>query len=302
MAECSSPNRNPVRESTESLRSFVLFLLLAAGVFLGLRHFTPTAAPTQVNIHTPKQATPAPSTTLNLIERPLFSALAFVQSHLVANRPGSWGWAIILVTLGLNLLLLPTRIASMLSGVKMQRIQPEIAAIKARYKDVKLNDPRHTEMTAEIASLQKDHGVNLFGGCLPLILQMPLLLAFFGMLRKAPPLHGANWLWLHDLSASDPLHVLPILMVVLQLLVQWSTPSPGIDARQQKITSCLMTLGFGYVSWHYASVVALYALTGSLFSLATQAAMNRTTLGREGKAPRLSGGEKEKTAIEGSGR
>jgi len=281
MADFTKPN--PVRESTDSLRSIALLLLLTAGLFFGLRDLPPTLTP-HVFSHTAKQSAPTSPASMNLIERPLFSALTFVQSRLVANRPGSWGWAIILLTLAINLLLLPTRIASMRSGVKMQRIQPQITAIKSRYTGIKLTDPRHTQMTAEIAALQKEHGINIFGGCLPLLLQMPLLLAFFGMLRKAPPLHGAGWLWLHDLSASDPYHVLPILMVVFQLLVQWSTPSPGADASQQKITACVMTIGFGYVSWHYAAGVALYALTGSLFSLVTQAAMNRTSGGREMKA------------------
>ena len=186
--------------------------------------------------------------------------------------------------------MLPLRIASMRSGVKMQRIQPDIEAIKARYKNVKLTDTRHNDMATEIAKLQKDNGVNMFGGCVPLLIQMPLLFAFFGMLRKAVALRGAEWLWLHDLSSADPHHILPILMIVFQLLVQLYTPSPGSDARQQKIMACLMTVGFGYVSWHYASGLALYALTGSLLSIAIQAAMNRSALGREMRALRASNG------------
>ena len=163
-----------------------------------------------------------------------------------------------------------------------------IAATRAL--NVKLTDPRHNDMAAEIAKLQKDNGVNMFGGCVPLLIQMPLLFAFFGMLRKAVALRGAEWLWLHDLSSADPYHILPILMVVFQLLVQLYTPSPGSDATQQKMVACLMTVGFGFVSWHYASGLALYALTGSLLSIATQAAMNRSALGRELKTLRTSDG------------
>jgi YidC/Oxa1 family membrane protein insertase len=139
-------------------------------------------------------------------------------------------------------------------------------------------------MAAEIAKLQKNNGVNMFGGCVPLLIQMPLLFAFFGMLRKAVALRGAEWLWLHDLASADPYHILPILMVVFQVLVQLYTPSPGSDPRQQKMVACLMTIGFGYVSWHYASGLALYALTGSLLSIAAQAVMNRSPLGREMRA------------------
>jgi YidC/Oxa1 family membrane protein insertase len=227
---------------------------------------------------------------MNVLERELFVALVFVHAHVAANWTGSWGWAIVLLTCGINLLILPLRIASMRSGVKMQRIQPEINAIKARYKNVKLTDPRHNDMTAEIAKVQKDNDVNMFGGCVPLLIQMPLLFGFFGMLRKAVALRGAKWLWLQDLASADPYHILPILMVIFQLLVQLYTPSPGSDAPQQKMMACLMTVGFGYVSWHYASGVALYALTGSLLSIATQAAINCSALGREMKMLRRSVG------------
>lgn len=217
---------------------------------------------------------------MNVIERELFITLAFTQS-LVKNWHGSWGWAIVLLTAAINLLALPLRIAGMRSGLKMQRIQPHLKAIKARYKNFKITDPQHNDMVAEIARLQKDNGVTTFGGCLPSLIQMPLLLAFFGMQGKAVCLHGADWLWLHDLSSADPSHILPIVMIVFQVLVQLYTALPGSNAKQQKITACLMTIGFGYVSWHYAAGLALYALTGSVLSIATQAAINCTPLGRE---------------------
>jgi hypothetical protein len=84
------------------------------------------------------------------------------------------------------------------------------------------------------------------------------------IVKKSPISILLSRLWLHDLSSADPYHILPILMVVFQLLVQLYTPSPGSDATQQKMVACLMTVGFGYVSWHYPSGLALYALTGSL--------------------------------------
>jgi YidC/Oxa1 family membrane protein insertase len=290
--------RNPSRESREGRRSLVVLMIVLVCVVSGLRRFSATSGtgavlPQQVHkvrVDVAKGAGPGASGSMNVVEQELFVALAFIHAHVVASRAGSWGWAIVLLTVGINLLMLPLRIASMRSGVKMQRIQPEIKTIKARYKNVKLTDPRHNDMAAEIAKLQKDNGVTIFGGCVPLLIQMPLLFAFFGMLRKAVALRGAEWLWLHDLSSADPYHILPILMVVFQLLMQLYTPSPGSDATQQKMVACLMTVGFGYVSWHYASGVALYALTGSLLSIATQAAMNRSALGREMKALRTSDG------------
>jgi YidC/Oxa1 family membrane protein insertase len=283
--------RNPSRESGEGRRSLVVLMICLACMFFGLRRFSATTGTGavsphahQVRVEVAKRASPSASGSMNVVEQELFVALAFIHGHVVVNWAGSWGWAIILLTVGINLLMLPLRIASMRSGLKMQRIQPNINAIKARYKNVKLTDPRYNDMAAEVAKLQKDNGVNMFGGCVPLLIQMPLLFAFFGMLRKAVALRGAEWLWLHDLSSADPYHILPILMVVFQLLVQLYTPSPGSDATQQKMVVFLMTVGFGYVSWHYASGLALYALTGSLLSIATQAAMNRSDLGREMKA------------------
>jgi YidC/Oxa1 family membrane protein insertase len=283
--------RNPIQENRSGRWSLVVLMIFMACMFFGLRRFSamteshavlPHAK--QVKVAAARGANLVAPGSMNVVEQELFAALAFIQSHAVANWAGSWGWAIVLLTVGMNLLMLPLRIASMRSGVKMQRIQPDIKAIKARYKNIKLTDPRHNDMTAEIAKLQKDNGVNMFGGCLPLLIQMPLLFAFFGMLRKAVALRGAEWLWLHDLSSADPYHILPILICVFQLLVQLYTPSPGGDARQQKIMACLMTIGFGYVSWHYASGLALYALTGSLLSIAIQAVMNRSKLGSEMRA------------------
>lgn len=280
--------RDPNQKSVESRRFLIGLMIVLVCMFFGLHWFsaktntganTGAVSPhTQESTVTVKGADRSTSGSMNLVEQELFVALAFVHAHIVEKWSGSWGWAIVLLTVGINLLLLPLRIMSMRSGVKMQRIQPDIEAIKVRYKNVKLTDPRHNEMTAEIAKLQKDNGINVFGGCIPLLIQMPLLFAFFGMLRKAVALRGAEWFWLHDLASADPYHILPILMVVFQLLVQLYTPSPGSNAGQQGLAACLMSIGFGYVSWHYASGLALYALTGSLLSIAMQAVMNHSVL------------------------
>jgi YidC/Oxa1 family membrane protein insertase len=289
--------RNPGHEGRAGMRWFVFLIVILTCMSVGLRRFSATSGASTVLAHASamkadgaKGASQIAPGSMNVFERVLFAMLAFVHTHVVAGWSGSWGWAIVLLTVGINLLVLPLRIASMRSGVKMQRIQPEVEAIKARYKDVKLTDPRHNEMAAEIAKLQREHGVNLFGGCVPLLIQMPVLFAFFGMLRNAVVLRGAGWFWLHDLSLSDPYHILPILMVVLQMAVQLYTPSPGADAKQQKMMAYLMAVVFGYISWHYASGLALYAVTGSLFSIATQLAMNQTALGREMKVLRAMGG------------
>ena len=212
-----------------------------------------------------------------LIGKYLFLALQFIHSHIASN----WGWSIVILTVAINLLILPLRVKTMQSGLKMQRIQPQMDAIKEKYKKYKVTDPKRNEMNAEIMQLQKDNGVNMFGGCIPTLIQMPLLFAFFGMLPKVVELRQAHWFWLPDLTAADPYHILPIVMVISQFLVQFYTPSPGVDPQQQKMMAFMMPAFSGYMTWNYASGLALYWSVGNLIGIAQQAVMNRTSLGRE---------------------
>ncbi|WP_433967283.1 membrane protein insertase YidC [Tunturiibacter gelidiferens] len=207
----------------------------------------------------------------------LFLSLQFIHAHIAPN----WGWSIVLLTVLINLLILPLRVKTMQSGLKMQRIQPQMDAIKERYKKYKATDPKRNEMNVEIMKLQKDNGVNMFGGCIPTLIQMPLLFAFFSMLPKVVELRQAHWFWLPDLSSADPYHILPIVMIVSQFLVQFYTPSPGVDPQQQKMMAFMMPAVSGYMTWNYASGLALYWTIGNLISIVQQSVMNRTSLGRE---------------------
>ena len=211
----------------------------------------------------------------------LFLTLQWIHSTITLNWKGSWGWAIILLTVAINLLILPLRVKTMQSGLKMQRIAPQMDAIKAKYAKYKVTDPKRNDMNAEIMKLQKDNGVNMFGGCIPTLIQMPLLFAFFGMLPKVVELRHASWLWLPDLTVADPHYILPVIMVVSQFLVQFYTPSPGVDPQQQKMMAFMMPLFSGYMTYTYASGLALYWSVGNLIGIAQQAVMNRTSLGRE---------------------
>jgi YidC/Oxa1 family membrane protein insertase len=211
----------------------------------------------------------------------LFLALQFIHSHIVLGWPGAWGWAIVILTILINIIILPFRIKTMQSGLKMQRIQPQMDAIKERYKKYKATDPKRNEMNVEIMKLQKDNGVNMFGGCIPTLITMPLLFAIFTMLRSVVELRQAHWLWLPDLSAADPWHILPIVMVVSQFLVQFYTPSPGVDPQQQKMMAFMMPAVSGYFTWNYASGLALYWAVGNFISIIQQSVMNRTSIGRE---------------------
>ncbi len=215
----------------------------------------------------------------------LFVGLQGVH-HLIAPnedsaRNYSWGWAIIIFTIVINLVLLPLRIQSMRSALKMQRIQPQIDAIKAKYKNPKATDPKMAQMNQEIMAYQKEQGVSMFGGCIPSLVQIPLLFAFFTMMTKVVELRMAHWFWLPDLSAADPYHILPIFMILTSFLVQFYTPSPGVDPQQQKMMAYMMPAFSGYFTWNYASGLALYWNVGNLIMIAQQAIMNRTALGRE---------------------
>ena len=207
----------------------------------------------------------------------LFLTLQWIHSHIVGN----WGWSIILLTLAINVLLLPLRVKTMQSGLKMQRIQPQMDAIKEKYKKYKINDPKRNEMNAEIMKLQKDNGVNMFGGCIPTLIQLPLLFAFFSMLPKVVELRHAHWGWLPDLTAPDPYYIIPAVMVISQFLMQFYTPSPGVDPQQQKMMAFMMPAISGYFVISYGSGLGLYWAVGNFFGIAQQFIMNRTSLGRE---------------------
>ena len=207
----------------------------------------------------------------------LFIGLHFVQEHIVSN----WGWAIVIFTVFINLLLLPLRVQGMKSMLKMQRIQPQIDMIKAKYKNPKPTDPKAAEMNAEVMAYQKEQGVSMFGGCIPSLIQLPLLFAFFTMMTRVVELRHAHWFWLPDLSSADPYHILPIFMVITSFLVQFYTPSPGVDPQQQKMMAFMMPAFSGYMTWNYASGLALYWNVGNLIMILQQQVMNRTSLGRE---------------------
>jgi YidC/Oxa1 family membrane protein insertase len=207
----------------------------------------------------------------------LFLILQWIHSHIVGN----WGWSIILLTLAINVLLLPLRIKTMQSGLKMQRIQPQMDAIKERYKKYKINDPKRNEMNTEIMKLQKDNGVNMFGGCIPTLIQLPLLFAFFSMIPKVVELRHASWAWLHDLTAPDPYYIIPAVMIISQFLMQFYTPSPGVDPQQQKMMAFMMPAVSGYFVITYGAGLGLYWAVGNFFGIAQQMVMNRTSLGRE---------------------
>jgi YidC/Oxa1 family membrane protein insertase len=215
-----------------------------------------------------------------IIAKPLYLALRWLH-NLLGGGNYTWGWAIIIITVIFNLALLPTRFMMMKSSLKMMRIQPKVEALKKRYAHLKINDPKRSEMNSEMMALYKQEGVNMYGGCLPLLLQMPLFFAYYRVLLYAVELRQAHWFWLTDLSAPDPLHILPAFIIVSMFLVQYITPSPGMDPTQRRMMAIVMPIFMGFILWHYASGLALYWITGNIINLTIQVGINQSSMGKE---------------------
>jgi YidC/Oxa1 family membrane protein insertase len=211
------------------------------------------------------------------IAKPLYLALRFLYEHGIGN----WGWAIIIVTVIFNFALLPTRVMMMKSSLKMMRLQPKLDAIKHRYANLKANDPKRMEMQQEQMALMKTEGVNMYGSCLPMLLQMPLFFAYYRVLANAVELRQAHWFWLSDLSMPDATHVLPILIIGTMFLTQYITPSPGMDPAQRRMMAFMLPVVMGFTLWHFASGLALYWGTGNIINLGLQLAINQSSIGRE---------------------
>ena len=215
--------------------------------------------------------------TFSFIARPLFLWLKWTYEHWIFN----WGWAIAFLTVVITMALLPLRISSMKSSLRMQRIQPQMKAIQEKYKRYSLTDPRRAEMQKEMQALYKKEGVNPVGGCFPLLLQMPFLFAFYSMLNNAIELRQAGWLWVHDLSMPDPLHILPIIIIVAMFVQQKSAPQGGMDPAQQKMLAFMGPLMFGAFSWGMPAGLSIYLALSTLLGWAQQVVINRSELGQQ---------------------
>ena len=207
-----------------------------------------------------------------IIAKPLFLWLNWVNDHWTNN----YGWAIILVTLIINLALFPFRFSSLRSARKMQKLQPQIQAINARYKDIGLRDPRKAEQNQEVMALYKKEGVNPVGGCLPMIVQLPFFYAFYRVLSVAIELRHAPWMWVTDLSSPEslPIHLLPLILIATQFATQRMTPAAGVDPNPQKMMM-FMPLMFGFMFYSASAGLVLYWLTGNLVGIVQQLAINR---------------------------
>ncbi|MFN8369987.1 MAG: membrane protein insertase YidC [Bacteriovoracaceae bacterium] len=176
----------------------------------------------------------------------------------------NYGLAIILLTIFVRLLTFPLQYKSFKSMKKMQVLQPELAKLREKYKA----DPQ--KMQKETMDLFKRAGANPLGGCLPMLLQMPIFFAFYTVLSNAIELVGAPfYFWLHDLSNKDPFYVLPVLMTGSMFLQQKMTPTPTTDPMQQKVMM-FMPLIFGFIMKDMPSGLSLYIFVSTLFGILQQ--------------------------------
>ncbi len=208
---------------------------------------------------------------------PLLGALKWVQGFV-----GNWGWSIVVLTILINTAMFPLRHKSVVSMRKMQEIQPQMKAIQERYAKYKVTDPERQKMNTEVMELYKSKGVNPASGCIPMLLTLPFLIAFYSMLQMAIELRGAPFVgWITNLSAPDPFFVLPIAMGAVQFWQTKIQPAAG-DPTQQKIMM-FMPLMFAMMSFSFPSGLVLYWLVSTLFTIVQQYFTNYL-IGKSAKA------------------
>jgi YidC/Oxa1 family membrane protein insertase len=198
------------------------------------------------------------------ISRPLFWVLK--QFH---SMVGNYGWAIVLLTLVVRIPFIPIVNKGQKSMKRLQELQPRMKEIREKYK----KDSKR--MQEEMMGLYKKHKVNPMGGCLPIMLQIPVFFALYKVLLVSIELRGSPFIfWITDLSQKDPFYVLPLVMGATMFLQQKMTPAAG-DPRQQKMMM-FMPVIFTFLFLNFASGLVLYWLINNLLSIAQQAYVNKS--------------------------
>ena len=198
------------------------------------------------------------------IAKPMFSLMKAIYGII-----GNWGWTIVIVTILVKLVLFPLSYKSMVSMNKLKKLAPKIKQIQERYKDDK------QKMSAKMMELYQKEGANPMGGCLPILLQIPVFFAIYRVLTNAIELKGSGWiLWIHDLSSMDPYFVLPILMGITMYIQQKITPQQIQDETQKKIFEWLPVIFTVFFLWFPAGLT-LYWFINNVFTVAQQYYVNK---------------------------
>jgi YidC/Oxa1 family membrane protein insertase len=206
-----------------------------------------------------------------IVAKPLLLVLQWLHKYIP-----NYGWAIIALTLLINIAMFPLKMKSWRSMQKMQKVGPEIRSIQDRYKKYSVTDPRKRKMNEEVMAIYQREGINPMGSCLPMVFQMPIWWALWRVLNGAIELRHAPWLgWIHDLSAMDPYYILPIAMTITMYLMTKMTPQTTTDPAQQKMMA-LMPLMMGFIFFRLSSGLNLYMFTSNLVGVGQQVYLNRT--------------------------
>jgi YidC/Oxa1 family membrane protein insertase len=193
-----------------------------------------------------------------IITKPLIIALRGIHHYI-----GNYGWAIVILTVIINIVMFPLRVKQQVSMQKMQKLAPHMKSLQEKYKKLKAGDPKRAEVEAELTKMTGQQ----MSGCLPSLLQMPLLFAFWSMLSVSIELRQAPWiLWLKDLSQHDPYYVIPIMMGASMFISQKMMPT-SMDPAQAKMMMIMPLVFLGFFLWAQSGV-ALYWLTSNVVGIA----------------------------------
>jgi YidC/Oxa1 family membrane protein insertase len=202
---------------------------------------------------------------------PLLQALKWVNGYI-----GNFGWSIIVLTILINIVLFPLRHKSMVSMRKMQKLQPKVKSIQERYAKYKVTDPERQKMNSEMMALYKDHGVNPASGCVPMLLTLPILFAFYSLLAMSIEMRHAPFIgYITDLSRPDAYYITPILMGASMFWQQKLMPSTA-DPMQQKMF-LFMPIIFTFSFLWAPSGLVLYWLASNLLAIGQQYLTNHLT-------------------------
>jgi len=209
-----------------------------------------------------------------------FSQLLLTLMTWINGWAGSWGMAIILSTLLIKIVSLPFTLSAARSAKRMQKLQPQMAAIKEKFKD----NPQ--KMQQANMALFKENKVNPLGSCLPVMIPMPFFFGFFSMLRSASELRFADFLWVHDLASPDtvghiagvPINILPLILGITMIVQTKLVPQPNMDTDQAKMMATMMKwmpLIYVVMCYSFSCALALYSTVNGLFTIGQQLYINR---------------------------
>ena len=201
------------------------------------------------------------------LSRPFFKVLLWINDMV-----GNWGWAIILFTLLVKLILFPLSYKGMMSMQKLKDLAPKMKELKAKYKD----DP--AKMNMKMMEMYKKNGANPMGGCLPMILQIPVFFALYRVLLNADELQGAHWIhgWIENLAVADPYYILPVLMGASMWFQQRITPNNFTDPLQEKIFKWFpVGMALMFIIMPFPSGLVLYWVVNNTFTIGQQYVINK---------------------------